>query len=287
MIAIKSFIQLVIPEYLILIFFLIFSYSLIVFQGIPNFVLLLFPFLAISFGMFGLNILNNIMDIEFDKINKPKRPLPSGKIKISEAKFLCILCFLIALVFGFLVSPFSFILIIFFIFLAYVYSCPPFRLNKYFWGSSIIGGLEYSAIPCALVWQSIGGNFSALFFVVFYFLVFFGPIIKDFEDVINEKKRGYKTIPILIGKKNSAILILLAYFLINGFVGMLAFFGFLKTSFLSVALANTVLLLILAMIFIKKLGKKEVVITQSKLMTYAMIVVSLMLLGYGAAALGA
>lgn len=255
-------------------------------QGIPNFVLLLFPFLAISFGMFGLNILNNIMDVEFDKINKPKRPLPSGKIKISDAKILCVLCFLISLIFGFLVSLLSFILMLAFIVLAYVYSVPPFRLNKYFWGSSLIGGIEYSVIPCVLVWQSIGSTFSTTFFVVFYLLIFFGPIIKDFEDVINEKKRGYKTIPILIGKKNSAVLILFAYFLINSFVGILAFFDFLKKSFLYIALANTILLLILVVIFIKKLGKKEAVITQSKLMTYAMIIVSLMLLGYGAASLG-
>jgi len=282
MITIKNLIQLVIPEYIILIFFSVLSYALIIHQGPPNLDLLLFPFLAMSFGMFGLNILNNIVDLNLDRINKPARPLPSGRIEINEAKLMCILSFLLALLFSSLINFLSFIIMVIFIFLAYIYSVPPFRLNRHFLGSSIIGGIEYSAIPCLLVWQSMGGELSILFFMIFYLLVFFGPNIKDFEDIKSEKKLGYKTLPILIGKKNSAILIIASYLLINSFVGIWTFLGFLRTSFLCAVLINYFLLLILIGVFIKKINKKEVVITQSNLMTYSMVIVSLMQLGYGA-----
>ena len=55
---------------------------------------------AIAFG----NILNDIFDLEIDKINRPSRPLPAGKISVRSAKILADICADITLAAG-IISP--------------------------------------------------------------------------------------------------------------------------------------------------------------------------------------
>ncbi|MCW9094558.1 MAG: UbiA family prenyltransferase, partial [Ignavibacteriaceae bacterium] len=43
------------------------------------------------------NVLNDIIDIDIDKINRPNRPLPSGKINITEAYLLISVLILLSL----------------------------------------------------------------------------------------------------------------------------------------------------------------------------------------------
>ncbi|HEY6625870.1 MAG TPA: UbiA family prenyltransferase, partial [Ignavibacteriaceae bacterium] len=44
--------------------------------------------LSASLVMASGNIINDIYDIDIDRVNKPSRPLPSGKISIKEAYIL-------------------------------------------------------------------------------------------------------------------------------------------------------------------------------------------------------
>ena len=46
----------------------------------------------------GANILNDILDIHIDKINRPERILPSGNLKIIVAKFTMIILFIIGII---------------------------------------------------------------------------------------------------------------------------------------------------------------------------------------------
>ncbi|MEM0374251.1 MAG: UbiA family prenyltransferase, partial [Sulfolobales archaeon] len=60
-------------------------------------------YLILSAAIVGLTsaggyVINDIYDIEIDKINKPKRPLPSGKVSIKEAWYITIVFFSISII---------------------------------------------------------------------------------------------------------------------------------------------------------------------------------------------
>ncbi len=51
------------------------------------------------------NALNQIYDLEIDRVNKPKRPLPSGRLSLREAWTFTWVAYAIALVLAWLVAP--------------------------------------------------------------------------------------------------------------------------------------------------------------------------------------
>ena len=53
----------------------------------------------------GNNALNQIYDLDIDRVNKPKRPLPSGRLSIGEAWGFTIVTYALALVLAWLVAP--------------------------------------------------------------------------------------------------------------------------------------------------------------------------------------
>ena len=61
---------------------------------------LLTTFLVCAGGM----VVNDIFDIEADKINKPKRPLPSGKIKVRTAKTYAAILFIIGVAISYFIN---------------------------------------------------------------------------------------------------------------------------------------------------------------------------------------
>ncbi|MFW9830888.1 MAG: geranylgeranylglycerol-phosphate geranylgeranyltransferase [Candidatus Thorarchaeota archaeon] len=55
------------------------------------------------------NVVNDIYDIDIDKVNRPERPLPSGQISLRQAKAWTIILILLSLLFSVLTIPYSFI----------------------------------------------------------------------------------------------------------------------------------------------------------------------------------
>ena len=53
------------------------------------------------------NVVNDIYDIEIDKVNRPSRPLPSGEMSVKQVKTWTIVLVLLGLLFSFLTIPLS------------------------------------------------------------------------------------------------------------------------------------------------------------------------------------
>jgi len=66
-------------------------------------------------------VFNDVFDIEADKINRPERVIPSGRLLLKEANILGIILFAIGIISAFIVSPFSGILAITIMILALLY----------------------------------------------------------------------------------------------------------------------------------------------------------------------
>jgi len=154
------------------------------------------------------NIINDIFDIEIDKINRPLRPLPSGKITSREAYILIAVIILGSFIISFLVSYSAFIVVIVSHLLLFLYS-------KYLNRIPLLGNITVAFLT-GLVFI-FGGvvvrNPSvAIIPAVFAFLInFIREIVKDMQDVEGDKKSSVNTFPIQFGFNKSKFIILFLY----------------------------------------------------------------------------
>ncbi|MHA2288910.1 MAG: geranylgeranylglycerol-phosphate geranylgeranyltransferase [Promethearchaeota archaeon] len=154
------------------------------------------------------NIINDIYDIEIDKINRPNRPIPRGSISLKQAKGLFFLYLIIGIILSSLntlilsLSLINLTLALFFGFIAWVYA--KWGKKSGFFGNIIVGvsfsiGLVYGAYLNG----SIVPPYIFYFFLTAFSLLVAREIIKGCEDIEGDKNQGVKTLAIKIGVKNS------------------------------------------------------------------------------------
>lgn len=160
------------------------------------------------------NTLNQITDIDIDKINKPNRPLIKGDISISHAIIFTVTCYLLAFILYAVAVDFRIVpIIIFFtgLFLTAAYSLPPLRFKKILWVANIS-----IALPRGLLLLLAGWGISSIIYsmpdpwilgsILFLYLV--GAIsVKDFSDIEGDQKYGMVTLPIKYGIKRCIYII--------------------------------------------------------------------------------
>ncbi len=165
-------------------------------------VTLVLPALAAAFFICaGGNVINDFFDFEIDKINKPKRPLPSGKISPGRALSYYLLLSAAGIGLSLSVSvPFFWIAVFNFL----VSTLYAWKLKKI----AIIGNITDSFL--AAVTFLAGGLIAGSFFdilnspvLVLAFIAFLTTmgreIFKDVEDMKGDKALGARTLPILAG----------------------------------------------------------------------------------------
>jgi len=283
----KNFIELTIPHYLIIVLISPLAAFLVINQQFPNNINILMIIGSLSLAVLGFNTLNMVFDLNIDKIDKPKRPLPNGQVTLEEAKYLAIVLLALSLVSTFLVNNFFTLLIIGFIIVAYFYSAPQLYIKKYWWGSTFTGMVLYGIIPF-LSAASISSNEIPIIFLIF-FVALFSIIsnIKDFEDTVGEEKNKIKSLPLILGTKNTTILILATPILLTISMGGLATLNIIPQKFLYAAIISTLFLISSTNIIWKEIRKityqniifKELksdrtkeIITQSNAVTLTVII---------------
>jgi len=195
----------------------VFGYSSNNYLNIPNFIWGIF---AIFFMWEVSVIINDIHDIEIDKVMNKTRPLITGGISINEYKLLAYLLSFLSLSFAVVISVRALLLIILFLFLAVSYSSPPLRLRKNFLGNFVIG----VSLTISFLMGVYSSGMSAIILtnniVCLAFLIgIFGTIItvaKDIKDIEGDKKAKVKNLFTLYGKKRGkAIVIALIFLTLN------------------------------------------------------------------------
>jgi 4-hydroxybenzoate polyprenyltransferase len=162
----------------------------------------------------GNNALNQIYDLAIDRVNKPKRPLPSGRLTIAQAWWFTIVTYALALVLAWLVAPRGrhecFWLVAVAVVCTYIYSVPPLRTKRLgIWANVTI------AVPRGVLLKVAG--WSAVKTVLgvepWYIGAIFGLFLlgatttKDFADMEGDRRGGCRTLPIRYGVRRAAWLI--------------------------------------------------------------------------------
>ena len=167
--------------------------------------------LAVLFEISAGNVINDYFDYKIDLINKPERPIPSGRISLKTARNYAYGLFLCGTICGFLISyltnnwvPFIIVLISDVILYLYAYKLKSTPLI----GNLTVGFM--TGLCFTFGGFSIGTPemiYTSTFLGFFAFIMTTArELTKDIEDIEGDKSEGAKNFPILFGKKIPAVI---------------------------------------------------------------------------------
>ncbi|MBI3847387.1 MAG: UbiA family prenyltransferase [Planctomycetes bacterium] len=160
------------------------------------------------------NVLNQLTDLQNDRINKPSRPLPAGLVTVPETIALFLVLYVIAIAAAWFLAPKGdhacFWIVVVAAIITYVYSAPPFRTKR--WGA--LANLTI-AIPRGLLLKVAG--WAAVVPIwgiepwyvgsIFFFFLLGAATTKDYSDMDGDLAAGCITLPIKYGVRKSAYMI--------------------------------------------------------------------------------
>ena len=156
------------------------------------------------------NVANQCFEIEVDRINKPGRALPSGRVSLRQAAVFGGVLYGCALLLAYLAHPPLLAIFAPAALLTYLYSAPPVRLRRHALTSSLALGIGRGCLVMVAGWMVVQPVWHATpWFVglVFGLYIFGAGNTKDFADVRGDGAHGFRTLPILFGARRAALMI--------------------------------------------------------------------------------
>lgn len=156
------------------------------------------------------NAINQIYDLEIDRVNKPARPLPSGHLSLRQAWMFTFACYALTFALAWCVNLQFLAIVLLTTLLTYAYSGPPFRTKRF----GVLANVTI-AIPrgCLLVvagWSSLASPWDLepwLVGGVMGLYILGAATTKDFSDMEGDRRYGCLTLPIRYGIVASAWMI--------------------------------------------------------------------------------
>jgi homogentisate phytyltransferase/homogentisate geranylgeranyltransferase len=154
--------------------------------------------------------LNQLEDVEIDKINKPQLPLASGEFSLKTGKIIVGITGILALALAGIQGPFLLGMVGISLGIGTAYSLPPIRLKRFpFWAALCIFAVRGAIVNLGLflhfswAWQqnqSIPPSvwLLTLFIIVFTFAI---AIFKDIPDLEGDRQYNISTFTIKLGQK--------------------------------------------------------------------------------------
>jgi geranylgeranylglycerol-phosphate geranylgeranyltransferase len=175
----------------------------------------------------GGNAINDYFDHKIDAVNKPHRPIPSGRISLKAAKIYSLALFVIGTIIAFIIGPLPGLIALFTSIALVLYA---YNLKK----MPLIGNMAVSFLTgLTFVFGGVVVDaVEASVYLAFYafLMIMAREIVKDMEDVAGDKEEGAKTFPIMYGMKQASILA--AFFiLVDCIAGPIAYFEGILTVF--------------------------------------------------------
>jgi len=162
----------------------------------------------------GNNALNQIYDLEIDRINKPKRPLPSERLTIAQVWWFTNVTYAVALVLAWLVAPAGrhecFWLVAVAVVCTYIYSVPPMRTKRLGIWANVTIAIPRGVLLKVAGWSSvktIAGLEPWYIGAIFGLFLLGATTTKDFADMDGDRRGGCRTLPIQYGVRRAAWMI--------------------------------------------------------------------------------
>lgn len=154
--------------------------------------------------------LNQLEDIEIDRINKPHLPLAAGEFSRRQAQLIVAITGILALLFAWVMGPFLLLMVSISLAIGTAYSLPPIRLKRFpFWAALCIFSVRGAIVNIGLFLHFnqklhnakeiiVTGEVWALtlFILVFTFAI---AIFKDVPDIEGDRQYNISTFTIKLG----------------------------------------------------------------------------------------
>lgn len=228
--------------------------------------------IAVFFETAAGNVINDYFDYKIDLVNKPERPLPSGRISRKNGRNYAYLLFLGGTVCGFLISyltnnwiPFIIVLIADVILYLYAYKLKTTPLIGnlavgFMTGFGFVFGGFTINNPSIILTSTYLGFFA-------FVMTTAREIVKDIEDIEGDKIDGAKTLPILIGTKIPALISAILIIVDSALCPILYFYDIFGFYYLIVIVIAVISFLYSAFLILKSQDR----VTASKVSKYLKI----------------
>lgn len=158
--------------------------------------------------------INQVQDVEIDRINKPYLPIPAGVLSLAMAKIIVYSSLVISLGIGLYISPYLFAIVALSTSIGWAYSMPPFYLKKH----HISAALSISMVRGVLL--NAGGFLLFNYLlnnklemphdirILSLFVIAYSVVIswfKDLSDIEGDAKFNIKTLAISFSPKHVLI----------------------------------------------------------------------------------
>lgn len=160
------------------------------------------------------NVINDLFDIEIDKIVHPNRPLAKGELEIIEVRIFYVLLIITASAITFNLNYLLFVVTVLAILILFFYSA-------YIKKIPLLGNVVVALLTAlAFLFGGIAVNniSGAVLPAIFAFLInLIRELVKDAEDIEGDKKNNVITFPIKFGIQRTKQIVLLITLILIGF----------------------------------------------------------------------
>jgi geranylgeranylglycerol-phosphate geranylgeranyltransferase len=188
-----------------------------------------------GFIMAGANTINDVLDIEIDRINQPQRPLVIGKLSPAQARNIAWWEFGIGVLLSIFINWQAIVIAVVFSALLILYSYKLKRLP-------LVGNFMVSlATAMTFIYGGIAVNRiqRTLIPTVLAFLYHFGrEIIKDIQDMKGDGYENAKTFPLVYGENAALIIATIIFFSLLGLLPLPYLFGWYQIWYLTIVLVG-------------------------------------------------
>lgn len=162
------------------------------------------------------NIINEIHDLDIDRINKPERPLPSGTVSIRTAMVYSVSLYGLSLILAAWINLNFFVLVAVAALATLIYSVPPLRTKRHWHWAALTIAIPRGVLLKVAGWSVLGSIDQAepwLIGSVYGFFLLGASATKDFSDIAGDASHGCRTLPVRFGVHTAAWIIAPFFFL--------------------------------------------------------------------------
>lgn len=157
------------------------------------------------------NAYNDVVDLEIDRVNRPGRPLPSGRLQPRSARRLSVFLAVVGLALAWSLGPFTGVIAAVVVVGLATYS--EALKTRPAWGNLMVSALAAAAFPFGAAAAGAWGR--SWIPAAFAFLFHLGrEIVKDVEDIAGDRAMGAHTLAIDLGARRAAGLAAVVYLLL-------------------------------------------------------------------------
>lgn len=194
------------------------------------------------------NALNQIYDLEIDRINKPGRPLPSARLSVRGAWYFTAAAYAAALLLAWMVAPGGrrecFWIVLAGAAFTLIYSVPPVRTKRLGIWANVTIAIPRGVLLKVAGWSSVKTVFGVepwFIGAIFGLFLVGASTTKDFADMEGDARGGCRTLPVLYGVRRAAWIISPSFVLPFLLISAGAFAGILTGDFLLLQLLSAAL----------------------------------------------